>query len=301
MRVRIDLHTHSTVSDGTTSPTEVVEAAAAAGLDVVALTDHDTHQGWAEAARAAREVGICFVPGMEISTKYDGRSVHLLAYLPDPAYAPLSAELAKILAGRDARLPAMLHQLAAADHVLTAEEVQRHVGVHGIVGRPHVADALVAKGLARDRSHAFETLLNPGRPGFVVRYAPHTSDMVRIVTDAGGAAVVAHPWSRSSREVLGREAFAGLAATGLVGIEVDHQHHTPDDRESLRRLAEALGLVATGSSDYHGAGKVDHELGCQLTAPDQLRRLLEAAGLNAAASGRPVPAVAGVVPWDRAA
>lgn len=301
MKVRIDLHTHSTVSDGTTSPAEVVEAAVAAELDVVALTDHDTHQGWAEAAEAARALGICFLPGIEISTKYDGRSVHVLAYLADPGYPPLSVELAEILGGRDDRLPAMLRQLDAADRALTDEDVRRQVGVHGVVGRPHVADALVAKGFARDRSHAFETLLNPGMAGFVVRYAPHTTDMVRIVAEAGGAAVIAHPWSRSSRAVLGREALAGLASAGLVGIEVDHQDHAPEDRETLRALADELELVATGSSDYHGAGKVDHELGCQLTAPDQLRRLLAAADSNAAASGRSVPAVVGAVPWGRAA
>jgi 3',5'-nucleoside bisphosphate phosphatase len=294
VKVLIDLHSHSNVSDGTTSPAEVVRRAAEVGLDVLALTDHDTAAGWDEAAAAASDVGICFIAGMEISTKYDGRSVHLLAYLPDPSYPPLAAELATILAGRDDRIPAMLQQLAAADVILTAEEVQSQVGAHGIVGRPHVADAMVAKGLVRTRSQAFEEWLNPHRPGFVVRYAPRTPDMIRIVAEAGGAAVIAHPWARSSRQVLTAQTLADLAAIGLVGIEVDHQDHLPEDRAELRRLAGRLGLVATGSSDYHGAGKVDHDLGCHVTAPVELGRLLDAARANAAASGRRVPTVEGL-------
>jgi 3',5'-nucleoside bisphosphate phosphatase len=292
--VRIDLHSHSNVSDGTTPPGDVVRHAAEVGLDVLALTDHDTAAGWDDAAAAAREVGVCLVPGIEISTKHEGRSVHLLAYLPDPGYPPLAAELAEILAGRGDRLTAMLSQLAAVDRLVTAAEVQRQVGAYGVVGRPHVADALVAKGFARDRADAFEQWLNPGRPGFVVRYAPHTTDMVRIVTEAGGAAVVAHPWGRSSRSVLTSDVLAGFASAGLVGLEVDHQDHSPGDRSRLRAICAELSLVATGSSDYHGAGKVDHELGCNVTAPDQLGRVLSAAAANAAASGRPVPAVVGL-------
>jgi 3',5'-nucleoside bisphosphate phosphatase len=292
--VLIDLHSHSSVSDGTTSPADVVRHAGEVGLDVLALTDHDTAAGWAEAAHAAVEVGLAFVAGMEISTKYEGRSVHLLAYLPDPTYGPLRAELAKILAGRGDRLPAMLQQLAAADRVLTEAEVRHQVGAHGVVGRPHVADAMVAKGFARDRTDAFERWLNPGRAGFVVRYAPRTPDMIRIVTEAGGAAVIAHPWARSSRLVLTAASLVELAAVGLVGVEVDHQDHASGDRVELRRLAAELGLVATGSSDYHGAGKIDHDLGCNVTAPVELGRLLKAARDNAAASGRSVPSVEGL-------
>ncbi len=297
MRVLIDLHSHSNVSDGTTPPAEVVRHAAEVGIDVLALTDHDTTAGWAEAAATASDVGVGFVPGLEISTKHEGRSVHLLAYLPDPGYGPLRAELAKILAGREDRLAAMLRHLAAVDQVLTEAEVQLQVGIHGVVGRPHVADALVAKGLARDRADAFERWLNPGRAGFVVRYAPRTRDMVEIVCAAGGAAVIAHPWARSSRQVLDADTLAKLAAGGLVGIEVDHHDHSPEDRVELLGMARELGLVATGSSDYHGAGKIDHELGCHVTAPAELSRLLDAAAANAATGHRRVPTVQGL---DRA-
>jgi predicted metal-dependent phosphoesterase TrpH len=292
--VRIDLHAHSNVSDGTTSPGDVVRRAAERGLDVLALTDHDTSAGWAEAAEGARTVGLCFVPGLEVSTKLAGRSVHLLAYLPDVDYPPLAAELPQIVAGRGDRLTAMLAQLAAVDREVSAEDVRRQTGAHGVVGRPHVADALVAKGFARDRAAAFERWLNPGRAGFVVRYAPRTPDMVRIVNDAGGVAVIAHPWGRSSRSARSVETLAELADGGLVGIEVDHQDHSPTDRDTLRRLASELGLVATGSSDYHGVGKVDHELGCNVTAPDEFRRLVAAASVNATASGRRVPEIVGL-------
>ncbi len=296
MKVRIDLHAHSNVSDGTTSPAEVVRRAAETGLDVVALTDHDTAAGWDEAAQQARHSGIGLVPGMEISTKHHGRGVHVLGYLVDPDFPGLAAELRKILDGRDHRIPAMLAGLAAAGVDLTEADVRRQAGVHGVVGRPHVADALVAKGIVADRPAAFETLLSPGRPGFVVRYAPTTRDMVGLVTAAGGAAVIAHPWGRGSRSVLDVDTLADLAAAGLVGIEVDHQDHAPADRDRLRRIAADLGLVVTGSSDYHGAGKVDHELGCNLTAPGELDRLLAAAAANAAISSRPVPAVVVPVP-----
>jgi 3',5'-nucleoside bisphosphate phosphatase len=291
--VLIDLHSHSNVSDGTTSPADLVRRAAEVGLDVIALTDHDTAAGWDEAAAAARTHRVCFVPGMEISTKHRGRSVHLLAYLVDPTHEELACELDEIVAGRTDRLAAVLTQLAAAEISLTEDEVRRQASPHAVLGRPHIADALVARALVKDRAEAFEAWLNPGQPGFVVRYAPSTSTMIRVVTEAGGAAVIAHPWGRATRTVLDRETLAGFAAAGLVGIEVDHQDHSPDDREALRLLAAELGLVATGSSDYHGAGKVDHDLGCNVTAPAELGRLIDAAAANALASGRRVPVVEG--------
>ncbi len=287
----IDLHTHSRASDGTDTPAEVIVKARAAGLDVIAMTDHDSAAGWDQAASAAREAGITFIPGMEISTRLDGAGVHLLAYLPDPTYPPLTDELALILAGRSGRLSAMLAQLRDAGVDITEEEVMVQVGDSPAIGRPHLADVLVTKGVAADRTEAFRDWLGWGRPGYAARYATPTRDMVAIVTAAGGAAVIAHPWGRGSRRGLDREALAELVDVGLVGIEVDHQDHTAADREILRRLATDLGLVATGSSDYHGAGKVDHELGCNVTAEGQLDRLLAQAGANAAAAGRSAPEV----------
>ncbi len=282
----IDLHTHSRASDGTDSPAEVIGKAHASGLDVIGLTDHDSAAGWAEAATAARAVGVTFVPGMEISTKLDGAGVHLLAYLPDPTYPPLVDELTRILAGRTGRLGAMLAQLREAGVDVSEEEVLAQVGDSPAIGRPHIADVLVAKGVVSDRTEAFRDWLGWGRPGYAVRYATPTKDMVAIVTAAGGAAVIAHPWGRGSRRGLDRAALAELVDLGLVGIEVDHQDHADADREALRRLAADLGLVATGSSDYHGDGKVDHELGCNVTSQEQFEALLARASANAAAAGR---------------
>lgn len=289
--MRIDLHCHSTASDGTQPPAEVVERAAAAGLDVLALTDHDSASGWSEAAAAARRVGITLVPGIEVSTKHRGAGVHLLAYLPDPAYPPLEAELTRILAGRQGRLTAMLAQLRAAGVDITEVEVLARVGRSPAIGRPHIADVLIANGVVADRTEAFGTWLSPGRPGYVVRYATPTAVMIRLITEAGGAAVIAHPWGRDSRQVLDADTIGGFSAAGLVGLEVDHQDHSLADRRQLRGLAADAGLIPTGSSDYHGDGKVDHELGCNLTAPEHYEGLLAAAAAAATAAGRDVPEV----------
>jgi predicted metal-dependent phosphoesterase TrpH len=291
--VRIDLHVHSTASDGTLTPTQVLEHAAAARLDVVALTDHDSPAGWTEAADAARATGVTLIPGMEISTKLQGAGVHLLAYLPDPTSPALAAELDQIIAGRAGRVAAMVGQLRAAGVDITVADVRRQASGTPAVGRPHVADILIAKGVVADRAEAFRTWLGYGQPGFVVRYAPQAAAMTRLIVEAGGAAVVAHPWGRGSRRVLDAEALAALRDAGLTGIEVDHQDHAPEDRARLRALAGDLDLVVTGASDFHGAGKEGHDLGCNLTAPDQLERLLDAASGNAARSGLAVAKVVG--------
>ncbi len=289
--MRIDLHTHSRASDGTETPAEVMAQAAKAHLDVVGLTDHDSAAGWPEASNAASEAGVTLVPGLEISTKHEGAGVHLLAYLPDPHYPPLREELRRILDGRSGRLTAMVMQLRQAGIDITEDEVMAQVGDAVAIGRPHVADVLVAKGVVGGRDAAFAEWLDRGMPGYVTRYACGTREMVRMVSESGGAAVIAHPWGRGSRRVLDRETFAALQADGLVGIEVEHQDHGPADRDELRAIALELDLVATGASDYHGHGKVDHDLGCNLTEPAQFERLLERAAANAAASGRDVACV----------
>jgi predicted metal-dependent phosphoesterase TrpH len=290
--VRIDLHTHSRASDGTQTPEELVRAGVAAGLDVLAVTDHDTASGWATAERAARETGLDLVRGMEISTRHDGRGVHLLAYLPDPTYPPLVTELARILEGRTSRLPAMIERLRELGVDIQADDVRRVAGGTAATGRPHVADALVALGVVADRTEAFIRYLNPGRPAHADRYAADLETMIRVVGEAGGVTVIAHPWGRHGGLERPDEAtLAALAANGLSGIEVDHQDHDAGARERLRAIAGNLGLVVTGSSDYHGTGKVDHELGCNTTAPEEYHRLLELAAAAAARSGRTVPAV----------
>jgi predicted metal-dependent phosphoesterase TrpH len=291
--VRIDLHTHTRASDGTQTAEELVRAARAAGLDVLGLTDHDTAEAWVPAARTAAEVGISLVRGMEISTRHLGRGVHLLAYLPDPTYPPLVAQLRKILDGRSSRVPAIIERLQSAGIDISSADVRRAADGTAATGRPHVADALIALGVVPDRSTAFRRYLNPGRPAYVNRYAAPLVETLRVVVESGGVTVLAHPWGRHGADSLPAEAIAELAGLGLAGLEVDHQDHGPEDRQQLREIAESLSLVVTGSSDHHGLGKHDHELGCNTTAPDQYERLLDLAAAAAARSGREPPTVVG--------
>lgn len=275
--MRIDLHTHSSASDGTDTPGDLVRAAKTAGLDVVALTDHDAMSGWPEAARVAQEVGITLVPGLEISTALYHRGVHLLAYLPDPTDPALAAALDRILAGRTARTPAIVSALREHGIDITEDDVRRESGGSVAAGRPHVADALVRLGHADDRTQAFSDLLDPGRPGYANRYAAPLEEMIPIVTGAGGVAVIAHPWGRRGRSLLDVATLESLRGIGLAGIEVDHQDHSAAERVELRGIAADLDLVVTGSSDHHGLGKVDHDLGVNTTDPEQYERLLSLA------------------------
>ncbi|GAA1925180.1 PHP domain-containing protein [Nocardioides lentus] len=289
---RIDLHTHSSVSDGTQTPTELVRAAAAAGIDVLGLTDHDTARGWDEAGRAAAEAGVALVRGMEISTRYGGPGgpgVHLLAYLLDPTHPGLDAELDRVLGGRGGRVPAMVEALRGLGIRITVADVEAQATDSVATGRPHVADALVALGVVGHRDQAFAEYLQEGRPAYVGRHAADLRTMVGLVADAGGVAVVAHPWGRVDPARLDGAALAGLRDAGLTGLEVDHQDHTDAQRRELRAIAADLDLVVTGSSDHHGTGKTDHDLGCHTTAPAELDRLLGRAAAAAAASGRAVP------------
>lgn len=289
--MRIDLHTHTRASDGTQTPEELVRAAEAAGLDVLGLTDHDATEGWTEAARTAEEVGIALVRGVEISTKHLGRGAHLLAYLADPTYPPLVEKLEKTLDGRSSRVPAMLERLRDLGIEVDIHDVRRASDGTAATGRPHVADALVTLGVVPDRGAAFERYLNPGRPAHVNRYAPELVEMLRVVDEAGGVSVLAHPWGRPGSSVMDEPAIAELTALGLAGLEVDHQDHPPERRARLRAIAERLDLVVTGSSDHHGAGKRDHELGVNTTAPEHYERLLALADAASARSGRTTPEV----------
>ena len=276
--MRIDLHTHSRASDGTDTPAGLVRAAVDAGIDVLAITDHDTAAGWAEATRSADEVALTLVPGMEISTNHHGRGVHLLAYFPDPAHPPLADELAKVLHGREARVPTMVARLNGLGIEITEDDVREAAHGASASGRPHVADALVTLGVVPDRTTAFDRYLGWGRPAHVDRYAAPLETAIRAVAGAGGVSVVAHPWGRGGLGRPDEATFAALRDLGLSGIEVDHQDHDATTRERLRAIARNLDLVVTGSSDYHGDGKVDHELGCNTTAPEEYERLLELVG-----------------------
>ena len=292
--MRIDLHTHTRASDGTQTAEELVRTAKTEGLDVLGLTDHDTTDGWAEAVRTAEEVGVTLVRGIEISTRHLGRGAHLLAYLPDPTYPPLKTHLRKILDGRSSRVPAMLERLRDMGVDVDIADVRRAADGPAATGRPHVADALVTLGVVPDRDTAFRRFLSPGRPAYVNRYAAPLVEMVRVVDEAGGVTVLAHPWGRHGPDSMPESAIAELAGLGLAGLEVDHQDHSLQDRDRLRAIARDVGLVVTGSSDHHGLGKFEHDLGCNTTAQAEYERLVDLAAAAAARSGRQTPDVVGV-------
>lgn len=267
-----------------------MEAAAAAGLDVVGLTDHDTTSGWEEAAAAAAEVGVDLVRGIEISTGFGpGRGVHLLAYLPDPGYRPLQRELAGVLDGRNERLPRILERLAGLGMPVEQGAVDRIAGDADATGRPHIADAMIEAGYVTDRGEAFRRFLNPGRPAYVPRSAADLRGMIGVIAAAGGVTVVAHPWGRHGSDAMSGDDLASLRTLGLTGIEVDHHDHSPSQRRELRAIADALDLVITGSSDHHGTGKIDHDLGSETTDPLEYARLLQRADEAARLSGRATP------------
>jgi predicted metal-dependent phosphoesterase TrpH len=270
--VRIDLHTHSSASDGTERPAELMRAAAAAGLDVVALTDHDTTRGWAEAEEALPS-GLRLVRGAEISCVYDGISLHLLAYLFDPSHAELAAEMSMALDDRVPRAKAIVAKLAAAGHPVTWELVLDQLQDGATVGRPHIADTLVAAGVVADRNEAFTTLLHDDSPFFVGHYYVDALRAVELVRAAGGVPVFAHPAAATRGTTVGDDAIRAMAAAGLAGLEVDHRDNAPADRERLRALAAELGLLVTGASDYHGAGK-DNRLGEHTTDPSVFEAML---------------------------
>ena len=269
--VRIDLHTHSTASDGTDPPGQVVRDAAAAGLDVVALTDHDTTRGWAEAVEAAREVGIALVCGAEISCSADGVSVHLLSYLHDPEHAAILAETEAARHARQRRARRIVERISR-DYAVSWEDVLAQLGPEATVGRPHIADALVARGHVTDRSSAFRHLLSSHGPYYEPYAAPDAVTMVRAVRAAGGVPVLAHPRAASRGAVVPTLVIEEMADAGLGGLEVDHRDHGEAVRRRLRDLAAELGLLVTGSSDYHGTGK-PNRLGENLTAPEVLEAI----------------------------
>lgn len=269
--MRIDLHTHSTASDGTEPPARVMAAAAAAGLDVVALTDHDTTAGWAEASDAARAHGITLVPGTEVSALSRGVSVHLLSYLQDPADPALADVLARTRAARLHRGRAIVERLSA-DYPITWADVLAQQAPGTVVGRPHIADALVALGLVPDRSAAFANLLSARGRYYVPYYAPEAAEAVAAIRAAGGVPVFAHPGADGRGRIVPDAVIADLAAAGLAGLEVHHRDHPPAQRERLTALAERLGLLVTGSSDYHGGGK-PNRLGEHTTDPAVLTEI----------------------------
>ena len=267
----IDLHAHSTASDGTDTPAGLVAAAAAAGVEVLAITDHDTTAGWAAASAEARRTGVLLVPGAEITCRADGISVHLLSYLHDPGHTGLASVLAGSRSVRLQRARRMT-ELLARDHPITWDDVLAQAAAGAPVGRPHVADALVAVGVVASRDEAFATVLGDGSPYVLGLGAPHPVEAVQLVRSAGGVPVIAHCLASSRGRVVSEAVLEEMVDAGLCGVEVDHRDHAPAERVRLRAFAAARDLLTTGSSDYHGTGK-RNRLGEHSTPSESLERI----------------------------
>lgn len=260
--MRIDLHTHSNASDGTDTPSELIAHAIEAGLDVLALTDHDTVAGWQEAQLALlespRPTKLKLVLGAEISCQdEDGVSIHMLGLLFDPEHQPLLAELAKTRDNRLTRMERIVARLNEAGIEITLEEVHAQLRDGATLGRPHLADALVARGHVASREEAFNIYLHNRSKYYINHYSPSPLAAINLIKAAGGVAVIAHPLATSRGRVMKRELLQELIAAGLDGIEVNHRDHSETERVELTQLARENGLVITGSSDYHGTGKMN--------------------------------------------
>jgi predicted metal-dependent phosphoesterase TrpH len=270
--MRIDLHTHSAMSDGTDTIPQWVAAAKAADLDAVALTDHDTMEGVDLAQSYGRANDLVVLRGLEMSTHLLGpdgreRSVHLLGYGCRPDDTALGSLLATVRAGRDERVPGMLALLEQLGMPLTLAEVEQQAERAVAPGRPHVADAMIARGYVANRDEAFARYLYDDGPAYVRRPTPTVVQGIEAVNQAGGVAVLAHPWGRGNSAYMTASAITDLARHhGLFGLETDHVDHTEEQSAALRRLADDLGLISTGSSDYHGTGKTRNPLGARLTS-----------------------------------
>ena len=272
----VDLHTHSTYSDGTVSPTSVIERAAAAGLSAIALTDHDGFEGLAEASKAAAGV-IDFVPGVELSVDWDGRAMHLLAYWVENASGPLQDALVDIRESRAARNVEIGDALREMGIPITLEEVLEESG-HGVIGRPHIAAVLCRHGAATDVRDAFDRYLGTGRPAYRPRRRLQAEEAVRLAWESGAVTSVAHPHTVAESADGYRDVFEAVASLGIDGIECHYVDYAPDLRRTLAEWADDLGVVATGGSDYHGAYKPGIEVGVgrgDLMVPDEVVERLE--------------------------
>ncbi|MDT7566938.1 MAG: 3,5-nucleoside bisphosphate phosphatase [Pseudonocardiales bacterium] len=278
--MRIDLHTHSSRSDGTDDPADLVRIAADAGIDVLALTDHDTTAGWAEATKAKPD-GLRLVRGAELScVSPDGRggrvSVHLLAYLFDPEHAAVVTEQTRLRAERRVRLVKMVTRMAEDGYPVDPATFLDRFPPDLPAGRPHLARALVDEGVVGSVNEAFQSLLNNSSRYYLPRADTPVDAAIEMITSAGGVCVFAHPLARRRGRVVELSVIADLAEAGLAGVEVDHPDHDAPDRATLRGLAAELGLVATGSSDYHGTNKTT-PIAAETTDPEMFERLVAGA------------------------
>ena len=253
----IDLHTHTTCSDGTDRPRELVNKAIVQGLDVLGISDHDTTSGWEEATQALRGK-LQLVLGAEISClTTNGISVHMLGMLFDPKHIEMQTMLEETRDGRLPRMRKMIEKMRAEGMDISIGDVENAMPAGATMGRPHLADALVAKKIVKSRDEAFVDLLHNDSRFYVSHAAPTPVEAVKLIRRAGGVAVIAHPFASHRGQILKAEDFADLVAAGLNGIEVDHRDQNPDERAMLRVIAQELDLVVTGSSDYHGTGKLN--------------------------------------------
>ena len=253
----IDLHTHTNCSDGTDSPRELVNKAIVQGLEVLGITDHDTTSGWQEATESLRG-SLKLVLGSEISClTTDGISVHMLGLLFDPNHVEMQQVLEETRDGRLPRMRRMIEKMRAEGMDISIEDVKNAMPIGATMGRPHLADALVAKKIVKSRDEAFVDLLHNESRFYVSHAAPTPVEAIALIKRAGGVAVIAHPFASLRGQVLKAENFSDLVAAGLDGIEVDHRDQNPDERGMLRTIAQELNLVVTGSSDYHGTGKLN--------------------------------------------
>jgi len=253
----IDIHTHTTCSDGTDSPRELVNKAIVQGLEVLGITDHDTTAGWTEAIETLRG-SLQLALGSEISClTNDGVSVHMLGLLFDPEHEEMQRVLEETRDGRLPRMRKMIEKMRAEGMDISIADVEQAMPTGATMGRPHLADALVAKKIVKSRDEAFVDLLHNESRFYVSHAAPTPVEAIALIRRAGGVAVIAHPFASHRGQILKPEDFSQLVAAGLNGIEVDHRDQNPDERAMLRTIAHELDLAITGSSDYHGTGKLN--------------------------------------------
>lgn len=269
---RIDLHTHSNRSDGTFTPAEVVRTAAERGLEAIALVDHDTTEGLDEALAAGERLGVEVVPGVEFSAEHERTSVHVLCYWPDVANAELQAELQRLRDDRFRRGELMIEKLQAFGFDISFERV-RAIAAGGNIVRPHVAQAMVEAGIVASEEEAFELWIADGGPAHVAKHALSPVDAVGLIGRAGGLCVLAHPGMWGDQTSVPEELIEAMAGAGMVGLEVDHTDHTPEQRTHYRALADRLGVIATGGSDCHGTRYDPIRMGTSLCATESFGAL----------------------------
>jgi predicted metal-dependent phosphoesterase TrpH len=272
----IDLHTHTTFSDGTDTPTQLINKALAAGITTIALTDHDSISGWQEATTALRP-GICLVPGAEVSCQtLDGISVHILGLLFDSSNSELIDTLEKTRENRFGRMEKIIAKINEAGIEISMSEVLEQLSDGATLGRPHLADALIKKGVVASREEAFTQMLHNHSKYYVSHYSPTPEAVIKLIKDAGGVSVIAHPMASHRGRTISLDTFGSLIQAGLDGIEVDHRDHSAEEKTQLISLAKESKLVMTGASDYHGNGKLNL-LGEYTTEPAQWQKLEERA------------------------